>query len=289
MEISIVKTKVLAALPDARNLFQGSDAKFATSLGINPAQYSRIKNGDTDKVVSDASWLTIARRLNVELRNDVQWNVAKTPMYLYLYSQLLSCKKNATSGLLCDDADTGKSFTAKHFARTTKNTVYVDCSLVKSKQKLVRFIAKEFGLNSAGRYFDVFQDLVYYIKSIDKPSVILDEAGDLDYSAFLEIKALWNATERACSWFMIGAEGLEEKIQRSIGNKKVGYTEIFSRFGGRYQRVTPKGKEAVIDWRNTQAALVIQANCDSKIDVQKMIKTTGASLRRAFDVLTTKN
>ncbi len=41
-----------------------------------------------------------------------------------------------------------------------------------------------------------------------------------------------------------GADGLKEKINRSIDCKKVGYTEMLSRYGGRFSKVTPDdGKE----------------------------------------------
>ncbi len=43
------------------------------------------------------------------------------------------------------------------------------------------------------------------------PLVVLDEAGDLQYEAFLELKALWNATEMCCGWYMMGADGLRRR------------------------------------------------------------------------------
>ena len=86
--------------------------------------------------------------------------------------------------------------------------------------KLVRKIAAEFGVDSKGKYSDVYEDLVYYLRSMETPLIILDEAGDLQYEAFLELKALWNATERCCAWYMMGADGLKEKINRSKKKKK---------------------------------------------------------------------
>ena len=63
----------------------------------------------------------------------------------------------------------------------------MDCSQVKTKLKLIRYIAKEFGVTSNGRYSDVYEDLVAYLRTIDTPLVILDEAGDLQYEAFLAV------------------------------------------------------------------------------------------------------
>ena len=152
----------------------------------------------------------------------------------------------------------------------------------KSKQKLVRAIAKEFGVGHTGRYHEVYADLVYYLRSLPAPLIILDEAGDLDYSAFLELKALWNATERACGWYMMGADGLKAKIQRSIDNKKVGYTELFSRYGSRYQKATPDGIDARTEFRQVHAVLIIKANAP-EANLKELIVKTDLSLRRIFD------
>ena len=47
-------------------------------------------------------------------------------------------------------------------ATKNKNVVYIDCSQVKTKQKLIRKIAQEFGITYTGRYAEVYEDLVYY-------------------------------------------------------------------------------------------------------------------------------
>lgn len=287
MENKELQVKVLAALKAARENFGGSDAKHANSLDVNPAQYSRIMQGDVSNVISEAKWVSLARQLGVSLREEIEWHTAETPVFAYITQQLRKCKKNSISLLLCDNADIGKTYTARQFIKSNKYSVLIDCSQVKSKQKLVRKIAKEFGMGSTGKYADVYEDLVYYLNAIShhNPLVILDEAGDLQYDAFLELKALWNATERSCGWFMMGADGLRQKIRRAIDCKKVGYTEIFSRYGKKYQKVTPDGKEDQDTFNRTQAALVIKANAPAGTDVQKMVRSTDGSLRRIYNEL----
>lgn len=76
-------------------------------------------------------------------------------------------------------------------------------------------------MDSKGHYADVYEDLVYYLRSIEHPLIILDEAGDLQYEAFLELKALWNATERCCAWYMMGADGLKEKSTVPLSARKL--------------------------------------------------------------------
>lgn len=276
-----VKNKILAAIKANRANYP-SDAKHAASLGITTSVYSAVKNGQTDRVLSDANWISIARKLGVSLRGEIEWKVAKTPTFMFITAQLEACQSSGISAILCDLPNIGKTFTARHYVKTHPNAIYIDCSQVKTKLKLVRKIAAEFGVDSKGRYSDVYEDLVYYLGSIDSPLIILDEAGDLQYEAFLELKALWNATERCCAWYMMGADGLKEKINRSIECKKVGYTEMLSRYGDRYSKVTPDDSKERTKFLIEQARIVAKLNAPEGIDAGEIARKTGGGLRRVY-------
>jgi DNA transposition AAA+ family ATPase len=279
-----VKLKIGEAVKAARENYPSAN-KMAVVLDVNPAQLSRMLGGEIDGVLSDAKLISIARKLNVELSARTELVTANTPVYQFITAQLAACQSNAICGLLCDIADIGKTYSAKQYIQAHKNAVYIDCSQCKTKQRLIRSIAREFGINHTGKYHDVYADLVYYIKTLPNPLVILDEAGDLDYSAFLEIKALWNATEFACGWFMMGADGLKHKIEGNIGRKKVGYAELFRRFGSRFQRITPDGDQ--IQFAQKQVAIIARANGIS--DVQSLFaKTQGSLTRLRYEILKTK-
>lgn len=274
------KQKILSAIKKDREYYP-SNNKHAVALGIPKSVYSSLINGKTDKKLSPGSWITIARRLGVALRDGMEWKAAETPTYLFITEQLRACQESGVSAVLCDQANIGKTFSAKAYVKIHGGAVYVDCSQVKTKQRLVRYIAKEFGLNAKGRYCDVYDDLAYYMKSTPNPLlVVLDEAGDLDYPAFLELKALWNAAEQNCAWYMMGADGLRAKITRSIEHEKVGYTEMFSRYGGKFCKVTPDdGKEREV-FLKAQAAMVVKVNAPGRKDVAQIVNRTGGSLRR---------
>lgn len=276
-----VKNKILAAIKANRANYP-SDAKHAASLGITTSVYSAVKNGQTDRVLSDANWISIARKLGVSLRGEIEWKVAKTPTFMFITAQLEACQSSGISAILCDLPNIGKTFTARHYVKTHPNAIYIDCSQVKTKLKLVRKIAAEFGVDSKGRYSDVYEDLVYYLGSIESPLIILDEAGDLQYEAFLELKALWNATERCCAWYMMGADGLKEKINRSIECKKVGYTEMLSRYGDRYSKVTPDDSKERTKFLIEQARIVAKLNAPEGIDAGEIARKTGGGLRRVY-------
>ncbi len=276
-----IKNRILAAIKTNRANYP-SDAKHAASLGITTSVYSAVKNGQTDRMLSDANWISIARKLGVSLRGEIEWKAAKTPTFQYITAQLETCQESGISAIMCDLPNIGKTFTARHYVKRHPNAVYIDCSQVKTKLKLVRKIASEFGVDCKGRYAEVYEDLVYYLRSIENPLIILDEAGDLQYEAFLELKALWNATERCCAWYMMGADGLKEKINRSIECKKVGYTEMLSRYGDRYSKVTPDDGKERQRFLIEQARIVASVNAPEGTDAGEIARKSGGGLRRVY-------
>ncbi len=276
-----VKERIMAAIAADRENYP-SDSRHATALGIAGSVYNAIKKGNYERQVSDAGWIGIARRLGVQLRAEMPWTAAKTPTYVFISKQLEACQESGLSAILCDMPNIGKTFTAKAYVKQHRNAIYVDCSQVKTKLKLIRYIAKDFGVGSYGRYADVYEDLVAYLRTIDTPLIILDEAGDLQYEAFLELKALWNATERCCAWYMMGADGLKEKINRAIEGKKVGYTEMLSRYGDTYSKVTPDDAKEREKFLKAQAAIVAKVNAPAAADIARIVNATGGGLRRVY-------
>lgn len=259
-----------------------SDNRHSVALGISASVYNAIKKGNYDRQVSEANWICIARRLGVVLKKEMAWVAAETPTFLFINEQLTLCQQSSISAILCDMPNIGKTFTARIYAQNHRHAVYVDCSQVKSKQKLIRHIAKEFGVGNNGRYSDVYADLVGYLRVIDTPLIILDEAGDLQYEAFLELKALWNATERCCAWYMMGADGLKQKIERAIEGKKVGYTEMLSRYGDTYSRVTPEDGKEREKFLKAQAMIVAKLNAPKGTDLRSLVNLSGGGLRRVY-------
>ena len=259
-----------------------SDNRHSVALGISASVYNAIKKGNYDRQVSEANWICIARRLGVVLKKEMAWVAAETPTFLFINEQLTLCQQSSISAILCDMPNIGKTFTARIYAQNHRHAVYVDCSQVKSKQKLIRHIAKEFGVGNNGRYSDVYADLVGYLRVIDTPLIILDEAGDLQYEAFLELKALWNATERCCAWYMMGADGLKQKIERAIEGKKVGYTEMLSRYGDTYSRVTPEDGKEREKFLKAQAMIVAKLNAPKGTDIRSLVNLSGGGLRRVY-------
>lgn len=286
------KNSVITALLEVRKNFDGTDAAFARQWGINGSVFNRMKTGETEQILKDGKWLSLGRELGVSM-SERRWNTAKTEVFKTIEEDVLFCKEYAKGRICVDDCGIGKTYTAQYLSRSLKNCFYVDASQAKTKQLFIRLIAQRIGLDSTGRFADVKANIKYYIKMLPNPIIIVDEAGDLDYPAFLELKELWNGTDGACGWYLIGADGLRAKIERGINGRKVGYRELFSRYSERYTSVVPTGNHDRLQFYRKLITDVLEVNMQDKsllpTILKKCLTTDGSGyvggLRRAESLL----
>lgn len=214
-----------------------TQSRHAGALGINKSIYSRLGKGETDKVLSDGEWIRIAVMLNVPAVTG-GWKVAKTKTFRMITAQLQECMVKSEGCIFCDDSSLGKTFACKTFARQYANVAYVDCSQISTWGDLLRAICTAFGLPILKTLAETRSVLISSVLELEKPLVILDEAGDLNDNAMLKLKGLSNALEYMCGWYVTGANGLRAKFDNKLSWNKVGWEEMFNRLGNKYQSVT---------------------------------------------------
>ena len=149
------------------------------------------------------------------------------------------CQTASTYSLMCDDAGIGKTYACEQYRKENPYVLYIDCSLCPKPTQFKRAFSAAAGITPVGSIDEVFEVAILSVKQMLRPLLILDEAGDLNDNAFKLIKRLYNDLEDICGISMFGAGGLKHKIERGIGCKKVGFEELFSRFGRDYGRFTP--------------------------------------------------
>lgn len=278
------KQRVLDALKQQRQNFGGSSAQYAVSLDINPAQLSRMLKGEIDGVISQQKLEHVAQVLGV---TDSPWKTVRTQVLAYIHAQLEACQQNGLCAILVDRAGIGKTFAAQLYKRTHPNVIYIDCSQVKTKRRLMKAIARQLGINTAKTYDELYESVAYALSTaFDHPIVILDEMGDLKREAILEVKALWNATQYRCAWYAIGADGLQNRIDSSIKNNVVGFVELFSRFGATYNHVTPQDDASAFDYLSRDCMAIIKLNAPEMVpSAAGIIKKVEASPRGVYNHL----
>ena len=280
------KQQIVNELRSRRSGFPSNDY-LGVAVSLDGSTISKLLNESwKENTLSDKRWVALSRKLELNLENKHQWVTVETPTFRKICDQLKSCQEGSIGGLFCDEAGIGKSHAAKYYSKENTNAIYIDCSQCKTKQQLIKEIAREFGVSTFGYYKSVYKNVVTYLSTADKPLIIMDEFGDLDKEAFLEFKALWNATETYCGWYGMGADGMKVKFLRNFENRKVGYSEVFDRMGKCFQSIVPKEKKERIDFLKLQTAKVSKANGSTE-SVNKIYAKTEGSLRRAKIIITT--
>lgn len=241
------KQSIVSALLDRRQNFGGTDAQFAKQWAINSSVYSTLKGGKIDGLLRDAQWLNMSRELGITTTSR-KWNIAVTDVYRQIEEDVAFCKAHAKSMNFCDDTETGKTTAAKHLAKILPNCFYVDASQGKTKIEYIRLLARTIGVDENDKYVKVKANIKYALNMLPNPIVIVDEFGDLEDKAILEQKELENATVGGCGWYLMGADGFRAKMERGMSKKKVGYAELFSRHGKKFQKSTPVGTQNRIDF-----------------------------------------
>lgn len=284
--------KCVEALLEASKNYGGTATQFARKYGMSASVWSEIKNGRTEGKLSPQKWLNIAAILGVK-DTDRVWRMARTEVYNAIEEGVMACKEYGWGMIFVDKCAIGKTYSAKYLAKTLKNCFYVDGSQCKTKILFTRTLAQVIGVESGGRYQDVKLRIKNALNVLEKPVVIIDEAGDLEYNAFLDLKEFYNATEGSCGWYMMGANGLRKKITDGISRESVGFEEIFSRFSDAYAHVVPTNKDEQIDFYRRLLTDVLSVNMTDCTNLNKLVNQclavgTGnniTGLRRAEKIL----
>ncbi|MDD4406172.1 MAG: ATP-binding protein [Parabacteroides sp.] len=264
------RERVVSALALARDNYDGTDAGFAKKYGINKSVYSRIRNGETDRVLKPEHWLNIGRLLDVS-PSERQWNMARTDVFNIIEEEVLFCQAFHKSKVFVDDCAIGKTYSAKYLSRTIKNCFYIDASQCKTKIQFARTLARVLGVDSASTYNETKANIKYYLNVLPNPIVIIDEAGDVEYATFCDIKEYWNATDGVCGWYLMGADGLRQKIESGINRKKNSYREMFSRLSDRFSYAVPRGKVDKIAFYRKLITDVLSVNMADKSQLPAIV------------------
>jgi len=253
--------KLLIELMEAKGMNQ---AQFARSVNLSSADLSNIRHQNwlrNTQLIGDKKWVHVARIVGFSRSDDMRWMTAETSMKTFIDHQLDLCQKFHFTAILVDDAGTGKTFACKSYAKTHRHVYYIDCTNCRQRGRFARNLAKAVGVEGYSTSIDeVIEEVMYAIQLTENPLIILDEAGDLQDSAFLELKRLYNNLEGICGFYIVGADGLRRKIERNIAREKVGWTEIFSRMGKRSSKHVSGEPQVRKQIMQEMAIEVIRAN-----------------------------
>jgi len=205
----------------------------ARQIGVSDATISNIINeayiNNPTLFPSDRMWLKIASWTGMK----TGWQTAETANYKRVMNVCRHAQDNGISRAISFDPGTGKTFALKAYSNDTPNCWYIECDEFFTKKIFLRELMKAMGI--AGGPLSV-ADMVYEItdklNTTDRPLVIIDEADKLNDSSLNLFKTFYNKAN--AGFVLTGTPYFRNRIDRGVRKLKMGYWEIFSRFGGEF-------------------------------------------------------
>lgn len=259
-----------------------SAAQHARYLDINASAYSRIVAGDLSKVLSENEWIRVGRELHVDL-SPMPWKIAHTAVFNFVYAQLEACQESSVNAINCDMVGIGKTESAERYAADHANVVYIKCRQGITRAVLIRTLARKLGLDTRGRIEDLRNTVVIQLYRMDRPLVILDDAGYMEDRVWLEVKSLYDDLIDACGWYIIGDPSLQLKMEKLIYKNRVGYEAFFDRFNQKFQTISEQfdSESEILTMKRTQLVQILKVNMPglSEADMKEIVNRCKLSIR----------
>lgn len=236
-----------------------SQAAFARTIGLHKSDVSNVLSGKfiaTPTLIGNGKWVTMAYEVHYTTNKTLDWKTAETEPFKFISAQLNLCKIMAFTGIFVDEPGIGKTYTCKHFADNNPNVYYIDCSCIRNNAEFISTLARKVGIESNNKLSKLVDNIIFSLQNTATPLVILDEAGELKDTSYREIKRLYNMLRYQCGFYLVGSDGLRNKIDSGIRNDSQGFKELFDRFGKNY--LTYFSSKNVGVQRSTMAKMALE-------------------------------
>jgi DNA transposition AAA+ family ATPase len=206
-----------------------SQKKLANKTGISNATISQMINGNWE-LIKDEMW----RKIKNALRIGSEWKTAETKNFKTLIGLLNAARTRSLSIGIAHDAGTGKSTAYRAFEAMCDNVVYIECKNSWSKKTYIKALLASAGIKTIGTTEEMIETFVDYLRSLDKPLVIIDQIDKLKDSQMDLFMDFYNDLEGTCGFILSGVPALNKRIINGVHKDKIGYRELYSRIGRKF-------------------------------------------------------
>jgi len=251
----------------------GSQNRASASLkGVSASTISQILSGKTE-LVSDVMWRSIAAQIGY---SDDNWEPVETRDFKLLLRFFNDAKEDANPMVLAitGNAGTGKTFAARHYADNNKHVYMLCCAEFWTRKVFLQELLTAMGLDYRGYSLnEMMSEAVHFLKTDDRPLLILDEADKLTDQVLYFFITLYNRLENECGIVLLATNHLEKRLRGALRLNKKGYAEIWSRVGRKCIELKGVGAADIV--------AICEANgITSAKDIESIIEDSESDLRR---------
>lgn len=224
----------------ARLASKTSQNRVAYNAGVSNATISKVVRGDWSEISAEM-W----RRLQINLRIDLNWNHARTKNFLGIHELCRTAQKNSLSLAIAEDAGRGKSQAYTIYERENDYVVYIECKNYWSKKQYIETLLSAVGMSTKGTTSELIDRFIKYMKGLYRPLIIIDQFDKLKDSQIDLFMDFYNDLSHNCGFVLSGVKALEKRILNGVNKNKIGFSEIYSRVGRKFIHLNPVNIEEV--------------------------------------------
>lgn len=214
---------------------KSSQNHMAKVLEVSTALISQVVNQNW-RLISNEMWRIIEAKLYI----DLNWVTVSTTNFKILSDLLKSSEQLGISIAISDTPGKSKSETYKHFWKENIATnIYVQCKNTWTKKSYLKSLLIASGLESHGKTEELLNRFINHLRSIDKPTVTLDQFDKLKDPQLDLFMDLYNDLNGKCGFIVSGVKALEKRILKGVHRDKIGYAEFYSRIGKKFIELDP--------------------------------------------------
>lgn len=268
--------KELQRLTKERIVVAGSQNKYAMSIGVSSAQITNLLSDNWHKLSDDMlRKLAAACGLKTE-----DWRVLETKPFRYFINFYAQAKKEGTTFGLIASAGSGKTTAANWYKANHRNVIVMDCAEYWNKKNFLAELLKRMGCQYRGMsIFEMVEAVEDEMLKKSEPLVILDEADKLKDEVLYFFITLYNRLEGHCGIVLQSTEYMRKRMDKGLRLNRRGYSEIFSRVGGRWIQIQSPS--------STDISMVCATNNLKDTDfIDKVSRSSNGDMRRVKRMIT---
>lgn len=244
-----------------------SKVKLAKKIGVSHAVLTYVTQEQWENV-SDEMLYKIINSLKI---NDEAYKIIKTSNYNTVFRMCEAAQRWHHMYGLIGCAGSGKTTALKRFYKANKNVFYVECKHTMNRKQFFAAILKELGINYVGTVYDMVTRIEEEFNTLERPLLIIDEAGKLSHNLILDLHDLRNATMNNLGIVLAGCDYFKENLEKGVQKDKQGIPEFYSR---------------VVQWQllSTPSKKEVEAICNiNNVDIESMTKKVYPNFREVYN------
>ena len=173
---------------------------------------------------------TMLRRLTAFLKLD-HWKLLSTTNYEIIQEMLEEAQEFSRCFGIVGHTGYGKTAALIHYSSRTNNATYMLADMLMTRNAFFTAIQKSLGISSGAGGTEMLNAIVDKLNSLDKPLLVIDDAGKLSDTNLRLIQLIYDRTERRCGIILAGTLYLKERLENGVKRGYMGYEELYRRIG----------------------------------------------------------